>query len=94
MPIVSAEDIAKVSGLQKIGLGFLARFIMWITKTDKVNDLHDGCLHKENLEFIDCIFENSNVKYDYHEAEAMMIHNGTAVQSLTFRLRIYFVHTI
>ena len=71
MPLVSAQDIAKVTGLQKIGLGFLATFIMWLTKMNKVNDMHDACMHKKDLEFIDCIFKHTNVKYDYHEAELM-----------------------
>lgn len=69
MPLVTTDDIAKITGLKKIGLGFLARPLMWVTGLSAINKLYDDCSDADGLAFIDKIFDKLNVKYTYFEEE-------------------------
>lgn len=69
MPLVSPDDIAKLTGLKKIGLSFLARPIMWLIGLTAVNKLYDECADADGLAFIDKVFAKIDVKYTYFEEE-------------------------
>ncbi len=69
MPLVTKDEISKLAGLNRLGLGFLAPFIMWLIKLRAVNNLYDSCSHKEDVPFIDCIFGKIGVNYEYFEDE-------------------------
>lgn len=69
MPLVSPKEVAQVTGLQKIGLGFLAKPLMWLIGMHKVNQLYDSCSNQEGLAFIDAAFAYLNLKYEFSEDE-------------------------
>ena len=71
MPLVTSAEIAKLTGLQKFGLGFLAKPLMWIIGITAINKLYDSCADAEGLDFIDEIFKKIDVKYTYFEEELL-----------------------
>lgn len=71
MPLVSSDDIAKLTGLKKIGLGFLAKFFIWLIRLSDINKAYDDCIDKKDVAFIDCIFARFNVKFDFFEEELL-----------------------
>ena len=71
MPLVTPADVAQVTGLKKFGLSFLARPIMWLIGLSAINKVYDKCAHKEGLDFIDEIFKELGIKYDYFPEELL-----------------------
>jgi putative hemolysin len=69
MPLVKPSDIASVLGLNKIGLSFLAKPILWITGLAAVNKLYDGGLKYKGVDFINYVFRHLNLRYDYFPEE-------------------------
>lgn len=69
MPLVTPAEVAQVTGLKKIGLGFLAKPLMWLLGLDKVNKLYDECSDKEGVEFVSKAFAILGIKYTYFEEE-------------------------
>lgn len=69
MPLVSATEVAKLTGLQKLGLGFLAKPLMWLIKLTHVNKLYDACKDQKGVAFVAKIFSTLGVKVNYFEDE-------------------------
>ncbi len=69
MPLISAQDIAKLSGLKRLGLGFLAKPIMWLLGITRINKVYDKCSVHQDVPFINCIFSTLDINYDYFEDE-------------------------
>ena len=69
MPLVTPAEVAQVTGLKKLGLGFLAKFIMWLFNLDKINAIYDNHASKEGLGFIEGVFNELNIKYEYSAEE-------------------------
>jgi len=69
MPLVTPEEVAKVTGLHNKGLGFLAKPIMWLLGLTQINKLYDDCSDETGVAFIEKVLHQLGVKFNYFEEE-------------------------
>jgi putative hemolysin len=67
--LVNPSDIARVTQLDKIGLGRLAGLIMNVLKLKDINELYERHSSQSGVDFIDALFEEIKIEFDYFEEE-------------------------
>src|SRR5476651_21003 len=76
MKIITTEEFAKATKLDKLHMPGLAAFLMELMKINKVNSLLAEAQPKEGIEFIDAILEGCGVSIEYDERELRNIPKG------------------
>lgn len=71
--LVAKDDLAKAAKLDKIGMSWLAGAIMDITKLTEVNSLYERFGDKKGIDFIDAVFEELEIEFNYFEDELKRI---------------------
>ncbi|TNE29030.1 MAG: lysophospholipid acyltransferase family protein [Bacteroidetes bacterium] len=71
--LVAKNDLAKAAKLDKIGMSWLAGVIMDITKLTEVNALYERFGDKTGIDFIDAVFEELEIEFNYFEDELKRI---------------------
>lgn len=69
MKLVKKEDIAKVTKLDRLGMPYLVKILMQVTKLSKINSLYERNYNNTGLDFIDALFKDLELEYDYFEEE-------------------------
>ena len=64
MKIITTEEFAKATKLDKLKMPGLAAFLMELMKINQVNDLFAQAQPKQGIEFIDAILEGCGVKIE------------------------------
>jgi putative hemolysin len=67
--LVNQSDIVKVTRLDKIGLGGLAGLIMNVLKLKDINELYERHQNHSGVEFIDALFEEIKIEFDFFKDE-------------------------
>ena len=65
--LVSQQAFAKAVHLEKFG--FAVRALMNISKINALNELYSSAVHNDGIAFIDSIFEQLELSYQYNEKE-------------------------
>jgi putative hemolysin len=65
MKIITTEEFAKATKLDKLKMPGLAAFLMELMKINQVNDLFAQAQPKQGIEFIDAILEGCGVKIEF-----------------------------
>ena len=73
MKIITTEELASVTKLDKLKMPGLASFLMEIMKLNEINKLFSNSMHIDGLPFIDSILDQLNVTIDVSEAELFNI---------------------
>lgn len=73
MKLVEKSDIARVANLDKVGMTWMAGLLMKLIKLDEVNNAYDRNFHRKGIEFIDAIFQEYGVEFQYFEDELSRI---------------------
>lgn len=71
--LINKEDLAKAAKLDKLGLSWLAGPVMDVTKLSALNDIYDRHKGISGVEFIDSVFEELGVEFNYFEDELKRI---------------------
>lgn len=71
--LIAKEDLAKAAKLDKIGLSWMAGAIMDLTKLTEVNSLYQRFGDRSGVDFIDAVFEELGVEFNYFEDELKRI---------------------
>lgn len=69
MKIITAEELASVTKLDKLKMPGLASFLMEVMKLNEINQVFSNSMHIEGLSFIDSILDQLNVRVDISPAE-------------------------
>src|SRR5476649_1008899 len=69
MKIITTEEFAKATKLDKLHMPGLAALLMELMKINQVNSLFAEAQPKQGIEFIDAILEGCGVKVEYDERE-------------------------
>jgi putative hemolysin len=69
MKIITTEEFAKATKLDKLRLPGLASFLMELMKINQVNDLFAQAQPKQGIEFIDAILAGCGVEIEFDERE-------------------------
>lgn len=69
MKIITTEEFARATKLDKLPIPGLASFLMELMKINQVNDLFSEAQHKQGIEFIDAILAGCGVTVEYDERE-------------------------
>src|ERR1700744_6387415 len=69
MKIITTEEFAKATKLDKVPIPGLASFLMELMKINQVNDLFAEAQPKQGIEFIDAILEGCGVTIEFDERE-------------------------
>ncbi|HEY0245383.1 MAG TPA: GNAT family N-acyltransferase [Mucilaginibacter sp.] len=69
MKIITTEEFAKATKLDKLKMPGLAALLMELMKINQVNDLFAEAQPKQGIEFIDAILEGCGVNIEYDERE-------------------------
>lgn len=69
MKIISREEFAKATKIDKLRMPGLAALLMEIMKINQVNELFEQAQHKQGIEFIDAILEGCGIDIDLDEKE-------------------------
>lgn len=69
MKLVEQDDFAKAINLDKIGLKRMASLMMKILKIDDINQVYEKLSAHKGVEFIDKLFEEIDVQFDYYQEE-------------------------
>ena len=69
MKIITTEEFAKATKLDKLKMPGLAAFLMELMKINQVNDLFAQAQPKQGIEFIDAILEGCGVKIEFDEKD-------------------------
>ncbi|MDB5109616.1 MAG: hemolysin [Mucilaginibacter sp.] len=69
MKIITTEEFAKATKLDKLKMPGLAALLMELMKINQVNELFAEAQPKQGIEFIDAILEGCGVKIEYDERE-------------------------
>jgi putative hemolysin len=67
--LVEQSDFARVTQLDKIGLSKLAGLIMNVLKLKDINELYERHSNQSGVEFIDALFEEIKIEFDYFAEE-------------------------
>ncbi len=80
MKIITTEEFAEATGLDKLHLPGLAPFLMELMKINQVNDLFAAAQPKQGTEFIDAILQGCGVEIEFDENELKNIPaNGSFI---------------
>ena len=75
MPLVTSKEISQTLGLEK--LGFLGTFIGWfllkVLRISAVNKLYDNNKNKSDLDFLNSVLDDCNVKFEIPEEDLKRI---------------------
>lgn len=71
--LVAKQDLIQAANLDKIGLSWMAKTIMNITKLSDLNELYARHMHRSGIEFIDSVFEELEIDFNYFEDELSRI---------------------
>lgn len=69
MKIITTEEFAKATKLDKLKMPGLAAFLMELMKINQVNDLFAQAQHKNGVEFIDAILKGCGVEVEFDERD-------------------------
>jgi putative hemolysin len=69
MEIITTEEFAKATKLDKLKMPGLAAFLMELMKINQVNELFSLAQPKQGIEFIDAILKGCGVEIEYDEKE-------------------------
>ena len=69
MKIITAEEFAKATKLDKLKMPGLASFLMELMKINQVNELFAQAEHKQGIDFIDAILKGCGVEIEFDESE-------------------------
>ncbi|NCD70912.1 lysophospholipid acyltransferase family protein [Mucilaginibacter agri] len=69
MKVITTEEFAKATKLDKLKMPGLAAFLMEIMKINQVNDLFAQAQPKQGPDFVDAILEGCGVKIEFDERE-------------------------
>ena len=69
MKIITTEEFAKATKLDKLKMPGLAALLMEVMKINDVNDLFASAQHKQGVEFIDAILAGCGVEIEFDEKE-------------------------
>jgi putative hemolysin len=69
MKIITTEEFAKATRLDRLKLPGLASFVMELMKINQVNDLFEQAQPKQGIEFIDAILKGCGVEVEFDEKE-------------------------
>ena len=69
MEIITTEEFAKATGLDKLKMPGLAALLMEVMKINQVNELFAQAQDKQGIEFIDAILKGCGVEVEYDERE-------------------------
>jgi putative hemolysin len=69
MKIITTEEFAKATKLDKLKMPGLASFLMELMKINQVNDLFAQAQPKQGIEFIDAILKGCGVEIEFDENE-------------------------
>ncbi|MES2810407.1 MAG: GNAT family N-acyltransferase [Bacteroidota bacterium] len=69
MKIITTEEFAKATKLDRLKLPGLASFLMELMKINQVNDLFAQAQPKQGIEFIDAILKGCGVEVEFDEQE-------------------------
>ena len=67
MELIEPGDIIKSARIRKFGGENAAKFIMLLTRIDKINKIYKRHLDKSGLEFIDSLIEDFEIKFHFNE---------------------------
>jgi putative hemolysin len=80
MKIITTEEFAKATKLDKLKLPGLASFLMELMKINQVNDLFAQAQPKQGIDFIDAILKGCGVEIEFDEKELRNIPtNGSFI---------------
>ncbi|PJJ84120.1 lysophospholipid acyltransferase family protein [Mucilaginibacter auburnensis] len=80
MKIITTEEFAKATGLDKLHMPGLASFLMEVMKINQVNSLFAGAQDKQGIEFIDAILKGCGVEVEFDEKDLRNIpRNGSFI---------------
>ena len=75
MGLVTSKEVSKVIGLQKFG--FLGTFIGWILlrilRISDINSIYNKHKNKSDLDFLEGILEDCNIKFEIPEEDLKRI---------------------
>jgi len=69
MKIITTEDFAKATGIDKLKMPGLAAFLMEVMKINQVNSLFAEAQPKQGIEFIDAILKGCGVEIEFNEKD-------------------------
>ncbi|MFD0751210.1 lysophospholipid acyltransferase family protein [Mucilaginibacter calamicampi] len=69
MKIITTEEFAKATGLDKLKMPGLAAFLMEVMKINQVNSLFAEAQPKQGIEFIDAILKGCGVEIEFDEKD-------------------------
>jgi putative hemolysin len=69
MKIITTEELASVTKLDKLKMPGLASFLMEFMKLNEINQVFSNSMHIDGLPFIDSILDQLNVSVEISEAE-------------------------
>ena len=69
MKIITTEEFAKATKLDRLHIPGLASFLMELMKINQVNELFAEAQPKQGIEFIDAILEGCGVTIEFDERE-------------------------
>jgi putative hemolysin len=69
MKIITTEEFAKATKLDKLKLPGLASFLMELMKINQVNELFEQAQPKQGIDFIDAILKGCGVEIEFDEKE-------------------------
>jgi putative hemolysin len=69
MKIITTEEFAKATGLDKLKMPGLAAFLMEVMKINQVNSLFAEAQPKQGIEFIDAILKGCGVEVEFDEKD-------------------------
>lgn len=69
MKIITTEEFAKATGLDKLKMPGLAAFLMEVMKINQVNSLFADAQPKQGIEFIDAILKGCGVEVEFNEKD-------------------------
>jgi putative hemolysin len=80
MKIITTEEFAKATGLDKLKMPGLASFLMEVMKINQVNSLFAEAQPKQGIEFIDAILKGCGVEIEFDEKDLKHIpKNGSFI---------------
>jgi len=80
MKIITTEEFAKATKLDKLKLPGLASFLMELMKINQVNELFEQAQPKQGIDFIDAILKGCGVEIEFDEKELRNIPaNGSFI---------------
>ncbi len=69
MKIITTEEFAKATKLDKLRMPGLASLLMEVMKLNQVNELFTQAQHKQGIEFIDAILKGCGVEVEFDETD-------------------------